>query len=99
MVKFTLFQLLSLVDKGVDVPDWDTFEKKTQQKSFLVYLESNHQEHVPNGISTPIEFDKVNNALLDITNAYSSFAELKAKYPIDNNNLLLVTTALLDFLY
>lgn len=96
-MKFTLLQLLTLVDKGVDIPNWNTFEQKAQQYGFLDYLESNHRESIPNGISTPIEFDKVNQALSDMANTYSSFEDMQSKYPIFNSNLLLVTAVLLDF--
>lgn len=99
MVKFTFYQLLSLVDHGVDIHSWEAFEQKVNQRGFLIDLENNHKELLVYEISTPTESDKVNDALLGIVNTYTSFEDMKSKYPIDNSNLLLVTTALLDFIY
>lgn len=96
VVKFTLYQLLSLVDNDVDFQSWETFERLAQQYGVLDYLNKEYHGLLQNDISTPLEFEKVNQAIHEISNTYSSFEDMRRKYPIRNNNLLLIIAAVID---
>lgn len=97
MVITTLIQLLALVDKGVDIKNWDTFEQNAKQNMFLDFLQKNHNSLVENGISTPLEYDDANKAFRAISNDFSSFEDMRRQYSIDNNNLLLIAAALISY--